>query len=94
MNPIPAHPLFLPNPNVILREVDQALIVFDPTTDAVHTLNPTAAFVWDRLDTPPETIARALQNTYDVSSEVAEKDVDLILQHLHTLGLIRTSPVQ
>jgi hypothetical protein len=94
MNPTHVRSTFFPNPDIILREVDHALVLFDPHKDAVHTMNPTAQFVWEHIEIPPEMIVTALQNTYSVSTEVAQNDVQHILEQFQTLGLIQTNPPQ
>ena len=35
---------------VLCREVDDGFILYDPQTEKVHSLNPSAAYVWDCLD--------------------------------------------
>ena len=36
--------------SVLCREVDDGFILYDPGQGKVHSLNPTAAFIWDALD--------------------------------------------
>ncbi|MBI2132130.1 MAG: PqqD family protein [Candidatus Tectomicrobia bacterium] len=35
---------------VLCREVDDGFILYDPQVGKVHSLNSSAAYVWDRLD--------------------------------------------
>jgi|SRR3989338_3128498 len=35
---------------VLCREVDDGFILYDPLTEKVHSLNSSAAYVWDCLD--------------------------------------------
>ena len=36
--------------NVVCRQVDDGFILYDSVAGKVHSLNPTAAFIWDALD--------------------------------------------
>ena len=56
-----------PKENVITREIEGQLVLYDPTTDAVHTLNTTAQFVWENIEMLPEQITTKLQTNYQVS---------------------------
>jgi hypothetical protein len=35
---------------VLCREVDDGFILYDPRKEKAHSLNASAAYVWDRLD--------------------------------------------
>ncbi len=35
---------------VVCRQVDDGFILYDSVAGKVHSLNPTAAFIWDALD--------------------------------------------
>lgn len=81
-----------PTKAIITREIEGQLVLYDPSQDAVHTLNPTAQFVWERITLAPKQIATELEHTYTVSTEIAQKDVENILEQFITLGLIQTPP--
>lgn len=36
--------------SVVCRQVDDGFILYDSMAGKVHSLNPTAAFIWDALD--------------------------------------------
>jgi len=83
-----------PNPGVIAREIDKQLVLYDPKKDAVHTLNPTAQFVWERLTLDLDQIAEELQNTYQVSADTALQDINAIISQFQSLGLLNNNPPQ
>jgi len=85
---------FVPNADIIFREVGETFVLFDPNKDALHTLNTTAQFVWEHLASPPQTIIEKLQSTYQVSPEIAQHDVMRILEQFNTLGLIQNKSPQ
>lgn len=55
------------------------------------TLNPTASFLWDAL-AQPRTVSELtdlLTEEFDVSGEIAEKDVTLFLQMLQRNAMVK-----
>ena len=36
--------------DVLCREMDDGVILYDPVEGKVHSLNPVAAYIWDALD--------------------------------------------
>ena len=57
------------NDDIVVEEVFDELVIYDLKRDKVHSLNPTAAFVWRHCDgnrTPAE-LAMLLQQNYKVS---------------------------
>jgi len=85
---------FQPNADIIFREVGDAFVLYDPNKDALHTLNSTAQFVWEHIELPVETIIAKLQRTYQVSPEIAHRDVIQTLEQFLTLGLIQNKSPQ
>jgi PqqD family protein of HPr-rel-A system len=77
-------------PDVTARTVDGEVIVLDRTTNQVHHLNATAAFIWQRCDgrhTTPE-IVTALVGAFDVDGATAQDAVTTALRQLQQLGLL------
>lgn len=54
------------------------------------TLNGSAVFLWNELkeEKSKEDLVNALLNEFDVSKEIAEKDVDAFISNLKNLGAI------
>ena len=78
----------------ISREVDGETLVLDGRKDLVHRLNPTASFIWQRSRSgdPPEAIAAALAEAYDVAFPAAARDVTTTLSRLKELDLVPPKP--
>jgi len=36
--------------NILFKPLDDGAILFDPTAETIHTLNPSAAFIWLHCD--------------------------------------------
>jgi len=60
------------------------------TRNTLITLNKTAAYVWERLqtDTDRETLIAALTERFDVEETVAAADVDAFLTKARGAGLL------
>jgi hypothetical protein len=56
----------------------------------IFALNPTAAFVWERLDgrTGPGDIARALSEGFDVDAATALADTEELLHQFREQGFL------
>lgn len=76
--------------DLLVEQFDDALIVVDVQGGQVHELNSTAAWLWCRLDKDDsaKALAKSLCYCYDVSMEVAEADVNAILEQWLELGLL------
>jgi len=77
-------------------EVDEAedgLVVFDPRTETVHHLNPSASVIFDLCDgsRDPDAIALLLAEVYELDAP-AREDALTGLRELAQRGLIRWQP--
>jgi len=66
-------------------------ILYHPTSQRFCVLNPTAAFVWERLGAPssaPELASAVLAGFSGVAAADAQRDVAKVLSDLHNLELI------
>jgi hypothetical protein len=78
------------DPSLTVREIEGEVLVLDRRSNRVHQFNGTASFIWRRCaeGLPAEAIAEALAREYEVSDEVARRDVGAFLEHLGGLGLL------
>ena len=79
------------NPDVVLREEeDEAALLFDPDTGAVHILNSTAVAVWQLLDGKRDLsqIMADLHEEFDGMDDTAEGQVVELLNHLMSIGAV------
>ncbi len=78
---------------VLSHELDGELVLYDPDSEVVHTLNTTARFIWEHCDGAHgiEGIVRELTARFDISPDVAQKDVEQVLAQLQDLALIHRS---
>ncbi|UCG15568.1 MAG: HPr-rel-A system PqqD family peptide chaperone [Phycisphaerales bacterium] len=75
--------------NLIVHELDDEALIYDPETGDTHRLNQTALFIWRRCDglTDPAQIGEALAETYDVSAADAMNQVRRMIAEFDQLGL-------
>ena len=78
---------------ILSRELDNEMVLFDPRTNKLHSLNPTACFVWQHCDgiTSVDMLATLLGRSFAVSSDQAEADLRSLLGMMHDEGLIEFS---
>ncbi len=65
------------NPSTAGRIINGMAFVITPGSNTMHTLNPTAALVWELAKSgfTVEQAATALSGRYDVAQEVAVNDI-------------------
>lgn len=74
-----------------LQRINDELSVYNPERDERHTLNATAALVWEHCDgqTDPEALSILLQHEFNMPPRVAEELLWLILDFLGQAHLLR-----
>lgn len=82
---------------VFARLHDGDGVIVDTVTAFYYGLNRTASFLWDELEGKQEVNERdlvaALCQRFDVSAELAEKDVATFLTQLERYGLVGRATV-
>ena len=79
--------------DVIATDLEQELILLDPRSSEMFSLNAAARCVWFALPARSvEEIADVLQNQFDVTPEIARHDAQLFLTRLTEAALIEVRP--
>ncbi|HEX8210844.1 MAG TPA: PqqD family protein [Longimicrobium sp.] len=84
--------MYARNPRVIETHLDRELILLDPGTGEMFSLNDTGRRIWSAL--PAESVtaaARELAAVLDVDVATAERDVRGLFERLRAAELIRVS---
>ena len=73
------------------RELEDGGVVYDTAAERIHTLNVTAAYIWNCCDGARSVseIAAELSREVSVSPEQALKDVSEALTYFQREGLLR-----
>ena len=81
------------NPNVVARAVGESTVLVHLQTNRIFELNATASSIWKLIDSgesEPEVV-RLLRASFDVSAEVAERDLKGLLADLEREGILETA---
>jgi len=80
----------LRRPGLLTRLIEGEVVILDREAEKVHQLNPTASCIWNNCDgsSSVDSIAQRLAASFDVTPEMALRDVEAILRELHGLGLL------
>jgi hypothetical protein len=75
----------------VSAQVDDALVLLDLETLRYHSLNLTAAAIWNLLETPMSTsaVAESLCERYEVAPERCAESVEKFLASLESRQLIQ-----
>ncbi|HYQ93667.1 MAG TPA: PqqD family protein [Burkholderiales bacterium] len=75
---------------LILRKVQQDLLLLDTEFNQIHQLNETASFIWENWEQVPDPIgiARLLAQKFDVDEQMVLNDVSAIVGRLQELNLL------
>ncbi len=75
---------------VYKETLENESVLIDPRTGTIHSLNLTAALVWDHCDGKHQIrdIAGKILNQYNAARSQVEKDVRQMIDRLHKLDLI------
>jgi len=89
---IPGTARFARKPGVIETDLERELVLLDPETREMFSLNASGRLVWRALpEHPVAELARQITEAFDVSHERALEDVLRILAQLREAGLIAPS---
>jgi hypothetical protein len=63
--------------DISVRKIEGEIFIFDRKNTIIHTFNKTGAFLWEMAQnsSTAEAMVDALMEKYDVTREIAEKDV-------------------
>lgn len=81
--------MYVRKPKVIETQLDHELILLDPATGQMFSLNDTGRRIWQAL--PAESalvLARQLEAALEVDLKTAERDVHALLERLRAAELI------
>lgn len=76
---------------LIWEELGDEMLVFDERIGGVHALNPTAAWIFRRIDGQSDfdSIVRSFVNTFEIDIETAKKDIRQALDFFVAKALVQ-----
>ena len=77
-------------PDLLVEEIEDEIVIYDPRTHYVHHLNPMASIIWELYDVSPnpKDIAREIVDALETDPSNVEKDVVETLGQLQGKGLL------
>ena len=84
-----------PRTDLGIEQVEDDLLILDKHGQKIHKLNPMASLIWARLEKgqEPNQIAQAIAEIFEISSEMALKDVTRTLDEFRALNLLENESV-
>jgi hypothetical protein len=79
---------------LIVKEIDDEVLVYDLVSDKAHCLNHTAALVWKNCDGKKSVSQIAALLTDEVGKPVDDRIVWLGLEDLEKFDLLETAPIK
>ena len=76
---------------VVQHEIDGEIVLYDPKRNRVHTLNPTAAVIWQLCDgsRTADQLAEDMAILYTMDLSVIKGDLSQMLRELEESHLLR-----
>jgi len=86
--------LWLKNPALAWREIDEATVIISPNDSVMHELNDTGSFLWKNIDGHRNAadLAALLAEIYEVTPDVALTDTQSLLEELSSRKLLVPVP--
>ena len=77
-------------PDLLVEEIEDEIVIYDPRTHRVHHLNPMASIIWELCDVSPnpKDIAKEIVDALKADHLNVEKDVLETLGQLQGKGLL------
>ena len=76
--------------DILVEEIEDEVVIYDPRTHYVHHLNPMASIIWELFDVSvsPQEIAKEIVDALKTDSSTVEKDVQETLKQLQKKRLL------
>jgi hypothetical protein len=78
--------------DIIARQMQEEILLYDSKKDSTHLLNPTAAAIWEMCDgtRTPEEIAKEILQVLSADRKTVRTDVERIIREFSENGLLRS----
>ena len=76
--------------DILVEEIEEEIVIYDPRTHRVHHLNPMASIIWELFEvcSSPKEIAKEIVDVLKTDLSNVEKDVQETLGKLQRKGLL------
>ena len=83
---------YVANEQVVVTDLGDELVVMEPTSGKMFSLNSSGRTLWQRLPATAAELAEALCEAFEVSPADAQADSDAWLGALVQIGLVHAKP--
>jgi len=78
-----------PHPDIIETPLEDELVLLDPKTQQMYSLNATGMLIWETLKSGQyATVAEKLSDAFEVEPTQAQHDADSLIADLERSGLL------
>jgi len=78
-----------PHPDVIETPLEGELVLLDPKTQQMYSLNATGTLIWETLKSGEYArVAERMSDAFEVDPEQAQQDADVLTADLERVGLL------
>jgi hypothetical protein len=80
---------FVAKPGLVTTDLESELILLDPDSQQMYSLNPTGRLIWQKLEgSTLEKLVEAISRAFEVDQKTALADASALLADLLQTGLI------
>ncbi|PYE55653.1 PqqD family protein [Deinococcus yavapaiensis] len=80
--------IYKPVEQVIVTDLEDELVLLDPSTQAMFSLNRVGRWLWQALPASRESLERQLADSFGIDATTASRDVGAVLSALLQAHLI------
>ena len=77
------------NPSIVATDLEDELVLLDPASQQIFSLNATGRAIWQSLPASMASLTHTLEQRFEVESNQADADVKGLLRSLVDAGLVR-----
>lgn len=77
------------NPSIVATDLEDELVLLDPASQQIFSLNATGRAIWQSLPASMDSLTQTLEQRFEVESIQADADVKGLLRSLVDAGLVR-----
>ena len=80
--------------NLMCREIEGEVVIYNSETDSIHALNSTAVIIWELCDGKHDLseIMKRITDRFEVEERTVWKDVCKVISELEELKLVTLLP--
>ena len=82
----------VPNPDIVTTELPDELVLLDPASGRLFTLNETGVILWSEIERGLDHVVSVVCERFEIDAESARSDLDELIVELRASGLLLAAP--